>query len=36
MLNKINGCFEEINKSMYLTQVPTNESKKKKKVKKDG
>ena len=34
MFNKINGCFEEINKSKYLTLVPTNESKEK--MKKDG
>ena len=25
--NNVNGCFEKINKSKYLTLVPTNESK---------
>ena len=30
----MNGCFEEINKSKYLTPVPTNESKEK--IKKYG
>ena len=27
--NKVNGYFEEVNKSKYLTLVPTNESKEK-------
>ena len=27
--NKVNGYFEELNKSKYLTLVPTNESKEK-------
>ena len=30
IFNKVNGYFEEINKSKYLTLVPTNESKEKK------
>ena len=29
IINKVNGYFEEINKSKYLTLVPTNESKEK-------
>ena len=29
IINKINGYFEEINKSRYLTLVPTNESREK-------
>ena len=29
IFNKVNGCFEEINRNKYLTLVPTNESKKK-------
>ena len=29
IINKVNGYFEEINKSKYLTLVPTNKSKKK-------
>ena len=29
IINKVNGYFEEINKSMQLTLVPTNESKEK-------
>ena len=29
IFNKVNGYFEEINKSKYLTEVPTNESKEK-------
>ena len=29
IFNKVNGYFEEINKSKYLTLVPTNESKEK-------
>ena len=29
VLNKVNRCFEEINKRKYLTLVPTNESKEK-------
>ena len=29
--NKVNGYFEEVNKSKYLTLVPTNESKEKNK-----
>ena len=29
MFNKMNGYFEEINGNMYLTLVPTNESKEK-------
>ena len=29
MSKRINGCFEEINRNKYLTQVPTNESEKK-------
>ena len=29
IINKVNGCFEEINKSYYLTLFPTNESKEK-------
>ena len=28
IFSKVNGYFEEINKSKYLTLVPTNESKK--------
>ena len=28
IINKVNGYFEEINKSKYLTLVPTNKSKK--------
>ena len=28
IINKINGCFEEINGNKYLTLVPTDESKK--------
>ena len=31
IFSKVNGCIEEINKNKYLTRVPTNESKKKKK-----
>ena len=27
IFNKVNGFFEEVNKSKYLTVVPTNESK---------
>ena len=27
IINKINGCFEEINGNKYLTLVPTDESK---------
>ena len=27
IFNKVNGCFEKMNKSKYLTLVPTNESK---------
>ena len=27
IINKVNGYFKEINKSKYLTLVPTNESK---------
>ena len=27
IFRKVNGCFEEINKSKYLTLVSTNESK---------
>ena len=30
IFNKVNGYFEEINKSKYLMLVPTNESKEKK------
>ena len=33
IINKANGYFEEINKSKYLTLVPTNEDKEK--IKKD-
>ena len=29
IFNRVNGYFEEINKSKYLTLVPTNESKEK-------
>ena len=29
IFNKVNGYFEEISKSKYLTLVPTNESKEK-------
>ena len=29
IINRVNGCFEEINKSKYLTLVPTNKSKEK-------
>ena len=29
IFNKVNGCFEEINKNKYLTLVLTNESKEK-------
>ena len=29
IINKVNGYFEEINKSKYLMPVPTNESKEK-------
>ena len=29
IFSKVNGYFEEINKSKYLTLVPTNESNKK-------
>ena len=29
IINKVNGYFEEINKSKYLTLVPTNETKEK-------
>ena len=29
MFNNMNGFFEEINESKYLTLVPTNESKEK-------
>ena len=29
IFRKVNGCFEEINKSKYLTLVSTNESKEK-------
>ena len=29
IFNKVNGYFEEINKSKYLTLVPSNESKEK-------
>ena len=29
IINKVNGYFEEINKSKYLMLVPTNESKEK-------
>ena len=32
MLNKMNGYFEEIKASKYLTLVPTNESKQKTKA----
>ena len=28
IFSKVNGYFEEINKSKYITLVPTNESKK--------
>ena len=31
IINKVNECFEEINKNKYLTLVPTNESKGKRK-----
>ena len=31
LLRKVNGYFGEINKSKYLTLVPTNEAKKKQK-----
>ena len=31
IINKVNGNFEEINGNMYLTLVPTNESKEKEK-----
>ena len=34
IFSKVNGCFEEINESEYLTPVPTNESKEK--IKKYG
>ena len=27
MINKLNGCFEEINRNKYLMLVPSNESK---------
>ena len=27
IINKVNGCFKEINKNKYLTLVVTNESK---------
>ena len=27
LINKVNGCFKEINKNKYLTLVVTNESK---------
>ena len=29
MINKLNGCFEEINRNKYLMLVPSNESKEK-------
>ena len=29
IFRKVDGCFDEINKSKYLTLVPTNESKEK-------
>ena len=29
IFNKVNGCFEKINGSKYLTLVPTNKSKEK-------
>ena len=32
IFSKVNGYFEEINGSKYLTLVTTNESKKKKKI----
>ena len=36
IFNKVNGYFEEINKSKYLTLVPANESKKIKNMKNCG
>ena len=37
IFNKVNGYFSEINKSKYLTRVPTNENKNKtKKMKTRG
>ena len=32
VFNKVNGCFEKINKTNYLNLVPTNESKEKQKI----
>ena len=32
IINKVNGYFEEINKSRYLMLLPTNESKEKTKI----
>ena len=29
LINKLNGCFEEINRNKYLMLVPSNESKEK-------
>ena len=29
IIKKVNGCFEKINKSDYLTLAPTNKDKKK-------
>ena len=29
MINKLNGCFEEVNRNKYLMLVPSNESKEK-------
>ena len=36
IFSNVNGYFEEINKSKYLTLVSTNETKKKKKMKNYG
>ena len=35
LFNKLNEYFEEINENKYLTLVPSNESKKKRKEKKE-
>ena len=36
IFNKVNGCIKDINEKKYLTLVRTNESKKKKKMRKFG